>query len=134
MQCRQLIASWALQNGNAIERKVRDGKTYFVINDFGELRQLFATLLAQMQQIKSEGDIEAGRFLVEQYAIQVDQELHREVLERYAALELKPYGGFLNPNIIPVYNRKGEIKDLKLEYAQDFLQQQLSYGKAYNFL
>lgn len=134
MQCRQLIASWALQNGNAIERKVRDGKTYFVINDFGELRQLFATLLAQMQQIKSEGDIEAGRFLAEQYAIQVDQELHREVLERYAALELKPYGGFLNPNIIPVYNRKGEIKDLKLEYAQDFLQQQLSYGKAYNFL
>jgi dipeptidyl-peptidase-3 len=134
MQCRQLIASWALQNGNAIEKKVRDGKTYFVINDFGELRQLFATLLAQMQKIKSEGDYMAGKALVEQYAIQVDQELHREVLERYAALELKPYGGFLNPDIVPVYNRKGEIRDLKLEYAEDFLQQQLSYGKAYNFL
>jgi dipeptidyl-peptidase-3 len=76
----------------------------------------------------------AGKALVEQYAIQVDQELHREVLERYAALELKPYGGFLNPDIVPVYNRKGEIRDLKLEYAEDFLQQQLSYGKAYNFL
>ncbi|MDD2290067.1 MAG: dihydrofolate reductase [Bacteroidales bacterium] len=134
MQCRQLIASWALQNGNAIERKIRDGKTYFVINDFGELRQLFATLLEQMQRIKSEGDYQAGKALVEQYAIQVDRELHSEVLERYAALELKPYGGFLNPIINPVYNRKGEIKDLKLEYAEDFLQQQLSYGKAYNFL
>jgi len=134
MQCRQLIASWVFQNGNAIEKKVRDGKTYFVINDYGELRQLFATLLAQIQRIRSEGDYKAGKALVEQYAIQVDQELHREVLERYAALELRPYGGFLNPNIIPVYNRKGEIKDLKLEYAEDFLQQQLSYGKAYNFL
>ena len=134
MQCRQLIASWALHNGKAIEKKIRDGKTFFVINNFKELRQLFASLLGEIQRIKSEGDYQAGKALVEQYAIKVDQQLHKEVLERYAALNLKPYGGFLNPNIIPVYDKKGNLRDLKLEYAQDFLQQHLSYGKAYGFL
>lgn len=134
MQCRQLIATWAMRNGNVIEKKIRDGKTYFAINDFEGLRQLFASLLREIQRIKSEGDYKAGKTLVEQYAVRVDQDLHKEVLERYAALNLKPYGGFLNPDIIPVYNKKGKLKDLKLEYADDFLQQQLSYGKAYGFL
>jgi dipeptidyl-peptidase-3 len=134
MQCRQLISSWVFQNGNAIEKKVREGKTYFVINDYLQLRQLFATLLAEIQRIKSEGDFQAGKSLVENYAVQVDQALHKEVLERYAALNLKPYGGFLNPDIIPVYDKKGNLKDVKLEYAEDFLQQHLSYGRAYNFL
>ncbi|MEJ1730036.1 hypothetical protein SMA90_27250, partial [Escherichia coli] len=86
MQCRQLIASWALHNGKAIEKKIRDGKTFFVINNFKELRQLFASLLGEIQRIKSEGDYQAGKALVEQYAIKVDQQLHKEVLERYAAL------------------------------------------------
>jgi dipeptidyl-peptidase-3 len=134
MQCRQLIASWCLKNGNAIERKVKDGKSYFVVNDYQGLRQLFATLLAEIQRIKSEGDYTAGKALVEEYAIKVDQELHKEVLERYASLNLKPYGGFLNPNIVPVYDKKGRLKDLELQYAADFLEQHLSYGRAYGFL
>ncbi len=134
MQCRQLIASWCLKNGNAIERKVKDGKSYFVVNDYQGLRKLFATLLAEMQRIKSEGDYTAGKAMVEKYAVKVDQELHKEVLERYASLNLKPYGGFLNPNIIPVYDKKGRLKDLELEYAGGFLEQHLSYGRAYGFL
>ncbi|MDD2200655.1 MAG: dihydrofolate reductase, partial [Bacteroidales bacterium] len=134
MQCRQLIASWCLKNGNAIERKVKDGKSYFVVNDYRGLRTLFATLLAEIQRIKSEGDYAAGKALVEEYAVKVDQELHGEVLERYASLNLKPYGGFLNPNIVPVYDKKGRLKDLELEYAGDFLEQHLSYGRAYGFL
>ena len=95
---------------------------------------MFATLLSEIQRIKSEGDYKAGKTLVEEYAIKVNRELHREVLERYAALDLKPYGGFLNPNMVPVYNHKGKLKDVQLEYAADFLQQQLAYGKAYGFL
>ena len=95
---------------------------------------LFATLLAEVQRIKSEGDYRAGKALVEQYAIKIDQPLHKEVLKRYAALELKPYGGFINPNMVPVYDKNGKLTDVLLEYADDFLQQQLSYGKAYAFL
>jgi len=134
MQCRQLISAWCLKNGNAIEKRLKDGKSYFIVNDYQELRQLFATLLAEMQRIKSEGDYAAGKALVEEYGVKVDQELHTEVLERYASLNLKPYGGFLNPNIIPVYDKKGRLKDLELEYAADFLEQHLSYGRAYGFL
>lgn len=134
MQCRQLIAKWVFTNGNAIEQVVKDGKTYFAIRDYETLRSLFATLLAEVQRIKSEGDYGAGKALVEQYAIKIDQPLHAEVLKRYAALELKPYGGFINPNLVPVYDKKGRLKDFNLEYAADFLQQQLSYGKAYGFL
>ncbi len=134
MQCRQLIAKWVFTNGNAIEQVVKDGKTYFAIRDYETLRSLFATLLAEVQRIKSEGDYNAGKALVEQYAIKIDQPLHAEVLKRYAALELKPYGGFINPNMVPIYDKKGRLKDVSLEYAADFLQQQLSYGKAYEFL
>ena len=133
MQNRKLIADWCYEKGladNVIEKKVRDGKTYFVVNDFEALRGLFAELLAEIQRIKSEGDFEAGKALVEKYAVNIDPELHREVKERYAKLELKPYGGFLNPEIVPVV-RCGKVVDYKLVYCNDYLEQMLSYGKKY---
>lgn len=136
MQNRKLIAEWCYEHGakdNVIEKKVRDGKTYFVINDYEALRNLFATLLAEVQRIKSEGDYEAGKTLVEKYAINIDQALHKEVKERYEALNLKPYGGFLNPAIVPV-EKDGKIIDYKIIYNSDFLQQQLDYGQKYGIL
>ena len=133
MQNRKLIADWCYEKGaeaNVIEKKVRDGKTYFVINDYEALRGLFADLLAEMQRIKSEGDYAAGRDLVEKYAVNIDPELHKEVLERYSALGLKPYRGFVNPTIVPVL--KGEqVVDYKIEYCDDFVEQQLEYGRDY---
>ena len=136
MQNRKLIAEWCYEKGaanNVIEKKVRDGKTYFVVNDFEALRNLFAELLAEIQRIKSEGDYEAGKALIEKYAINIDPELHKEVLDRYASLELKPYGGFVNPEIVPV-EKNGKIVDYKLVYPEDYLQQQLSYGERYKTL
>lgn len=136
MQNRQLIASWCYEKGvsrNIIEKKVRDGKTYFVVNDFEGLRGLFGELLAEIQRIKSEGDFAAGKNLVETYAVNIDPVLHREVLDRYAALNLKPYGGFVNPEIVPV-EKDGEIVDYRLVYVDDYLQQQLDYGKKYRTL
>lgn len=136
MQNRKLIAEWCYEKGaanNVIEKKVRDGKTYFVVNDFEALRNLFAELLAEIQRIKSEGDYEAGKALIEKYAINIDPALHKEVLDRYAALELKPYGGFVNPEIVPV-EKDGKIVDYKLVYPEDYLQQQLSYGERYKTL
>ena len=133
MQNRKLIADWCYEKGladNVIEKKVRDGKTYFVVNDFEALRGLFAELLAEIQRIKSEGDFEAGKSLVEKYAVNIDPELHKEVKERYAQLELKPYGGFLNPEIVPVV-RCGKAVDYKLVYCNNYLEQMLSYGKNY---
>ena len=106
MQNRKLIAEWCYEKGakdNVIEKKVRDGKTYFVVNDFQALRGLFAQLLAEIQRIKSEGDYAAGKKLIETYAVNIDPELHKEVKARYEALNLKPYGGFINPEIVPVY-------------------------------
>ncbi len=136
MQNRKLIAQWCYEKGadsNVIEKKVRDGKTYFVVNDFEALRDLFAQLLAEIQRIKSEGDYEAGKALIETYAVDIDPDLHKEVLDRYAALDLKPYGGFINPEIIPV-EKDGKIVDYKLEYPDDYLGQQLSYGQRYRTL
>ena len=136
MQNRKLIAEWCYEKGaasNVIEKKVRDGKTYFVVNDFEALRGLFAQLLAEIQRIKSEGDYAAGKALVEKYAVNIDYDLHKEVLERYAALGLKPYGGFLNPDIVPV-RKGGKVVDYKLEYPDDFLGQMLSYGRKYRTL
>ncbi len=133
MQNRKLIADWCYEKGaadNVIEKKVRDGKTYFVVNDFEKLRDLFAQLLAEVQRIKSEGDFEAGKALVENYAVNIDPELHKEVKERYAALGLKPYGGFLNPTIVPV-EKNGEVVDYQIEYAEDYLGQHLEYGRKY---
>ena len=136
MQNRKLIAEWCYEKGAAakvIEKKVKGGKTYFVVNDFQALRGLFAELLAEIQRIKSEGDYEAGRNLIETYAVHIDPDLHREVLERYEALHLKPYGGFINPDIIPVVEN-GETVDYKVVYPDDFLGQMLHYGKQYGTL
>lgn len=136
MQDRKLISEWCYEHGkkdNVIEKKVKDGKTYFVINDFEKLRGLFGELLAEIQRIKSEGDYEAGKNLVETYAVKIDPELHKEVKERYDALNLKPYGGFINPDIVPVV-KNDKVVDYKVEYPDDFLQQHLDYGEKYSFL
>lgn len=136
MQNRKLIAEWCYEKGagrGVIEKKMRDGKTYFVINDYEALRGLFAELLAEIQRIKSEGDYAAGKNLVETYAVNIDPQLHKEVLERYAALNLKPYGGFVNPDIVPV-EKDGKVVDYKIVYVDDYLRQQLDYGKKYRTL
>lgn len=136
MQNRKLIAEWCYERGAArgiIEKKMRDGKTYFVVNDYEALRGLFAELLAEIQRIKSEGDYAAGKNLVETYAVNIDPQLHKEVLERYAALNLKPYGGFVNPDIVPV-EKDGKVVDYKIVYVDNYLQQQLDYGKKYRTL
>ncbi len=136
MQNRKLIAEWCYEKGAArgiIEKKMRDGKTYFVVNDYEALRGLFAELLAEIQRIKSEGDYAAGKNLVETYAVNIDPQLHKEVLDRYAALNLKPYGGFVNPDIVPV-EKDGKVVDYKIVYVDNYLQQQLDYGKKYRTL
>ncbi|MGP1526027.1 MAG: dipeptidyl-peptidase 3 family protein [Candidatus Cryptobacteroides sp.] len=136
MQNRQLIAAWCYEKGaeaNVIEKKVKKGKTYFVVNDYEALRGLFADLLAEIQRIKSEGDYEAGKNLIETYAVNIDPVLHKEIKQRYEALDLKPYGGFINPDIVPV-EQDGVIVDYKLVYSNDFLAQQLEYGKKYRTL
>ena len=136
MQNRKLIADWCYEKGladNVIEKKVKDGKTYFVVNDFEALRGLFGDLLAEIQRIKSEGDFEAGKALVENYAVNIDPQLHAEVLERYAALGLKPYGGFLNPEIVPVVEN-GQVVDYRIEYCDSYIGQMLQYGKKYGTL
>lgn len=136
MQNRKLIADWCYEKGknaNVIEKKVRDGKTYFVVNDYEALRGLFGELLAEVQRIKSEGDYEAGKALVETYAVNIDPALHKEVKERYASLGLKPYGGFVNPEIVPV-EKDGKIVDYKLEYNDSYLDQMMKYGKKYSTL
>ena len=133
MQNRKLIAEWCYEKGakdNVIEKKVRDGKTYFVVNDFQALRGLFAQLLAEIQRIKSEGDYAAGKNLIETYAVNIDPELHKEVKARYEALNLKPYGGFINPEIVPVYKGR-EIVDYEIVYKDNYLEQMLEYGKKY---
>ena len=133
MQNRKLIAEWCYEKGakdNVIEKKVRDGKTYFVVNDFQALRGLFAQLLAEIQRIKSEGDYAAGKKLIETYAVNIDPELHKEVKARYEALNLKPYGGFINPEIVPVYKGR-EIVDYEIVYKDNYLEQMLEYGKKY---
>lgn len=133
MQNRKLIAEWCYENGlkdNVIEKRVRDGKTYFVVNDYEALRQLFGRLLGEIQRIKSEGDYAAGKALVEKYAVNIDPALHKEVKERYASLGLKPYGGFVNPDIVPV-EKDGKVVDYKIVYTEDYLGQMLEYGSKY---
>ncbi len=136
MQNRKLIAEWCYEKGAAdrvIEKKVRDGKTFFVVNDYEKLRGLFAQMLGEIQRIKSEGDYEAGKQLIETYAVHIDPELHKEVLERYKALGLKPYGGFVNPEIVPVM-KDGAAVDYEVVYTDDYLGQMLQYGKKYGTL
>ncbi len=136
MQDRALISWWCYEKGlkdNVIEKKVRDGKTYFVINDYEKLRGLFGDLLAEIQRVKSEGDYEGGKYLVETYGVKINPELHKEVKARYQALGLKPYGGFINPEIVPVM-KGGKVVDYQVNYPCDFLQQHLDYGKNYSFV
>lgn len=136
MRNRQLVALWAYQQGleeNVIERVVRDDKTYFVINDYQKLRVIFGNLLREIQRIKSEGDFEAARDLVENYGTQVDQDLHAEVLERYSALDVAPYSGFINPRIVAT-EQNGEVIDVRIEYQHDFMEQMLEYAANYSFL
>lgn len=128
MQNRQLVAAWVMEKGaseNVIEKVVRDGKTYFNINDYTKLRMLFGELLKEIQRIKSEGDFEAGKALVENYGVKVDQDLHKEVLERVKPLDIAPYSGFVNPVLVPVKNDAGEIIDIKIEYPKSFIEQML---------
>ena len=131
MRNRALIANWCLANGNAISLVKRDGKTYVQINDYEALRGQFASLLAEVQRIKSEGDYEAGRALVETYGVNIDPELHAEVLERYKRLDIAPYKGFLNPRMLPVHNAKGEVVDISLDYSESYDEQMLRYSRQY---
>ena len=112
----------------------QDGKHYVVINDFEALRKLFGELLYEVQRIKSEGDYEACRKLVEDYAVQVDPELHAEVIARNAALKIEPYGGFVNPEYVPVYDNNGKLIDVEITYPANYVEQHLYYGKDYSFL
>ncbi len=136
MRNRQLIANWCFEKGmknNVIEKVTKDGKTYFRINDYDKLRSLFADLLKEVQRLKSEGDYAAGKTLVENYGVKVDPELHKEVKERYAKLNLAPYSGFINPEFI-AEEKNGEITDIRVTYPDDFTKQMMSYSKEYSFL
>ena len=137
MRNRQMIAQWAYERGldeNVIEKRVRETKTFFVINDYEKLRGIFGELLSEIQRIKSQGDYEAGKNLIENYGVRVDPELHQEVLTRYAKLQSSPYSGFINPELVPVTDDDGNITDVKVEYPMDFTQQMLNYGERYGFL
>ena len=134
MRNRQLIAKWVFEHGkdaNVVEMVKKDGKTYVQVNDYEALRGLFGELLAEIQRIKSEGDYEAGRQVVETYGVKVDPELHKEVLERYAKLNLAPYKGFVNPVYEAVTDENGEITDVKVSYNEGYLDQVLRYSKQY---
>ena len=134
MRNRALIAHWCLENGDAVRLFKRNGKTYVEVVDYYGLRQLFARLLAEIQRIKSEGDFEAARQLVERYAVQVDAELHQEVLERYRRLDLAPYKGFINPMMLPVYDQNGQMVDVQLYYGESYAHQMLRYSTEYGTL
>ena len=134
MRNRALIAHWCYQQGDVIQLVKRDGKTYVQISDYPQLRQLFARLLAEIQRIKSEGDFEAARQLVEQYAVKVDADLHEEVLARYRKLNLAPYKGFINPVMQPVFDDRGDICDIQLNYSESYAHQMLRYSSEYGTL
>ena len=136
MRNRQLIAGWVYEQGledNVIEKIVEDGKTYFVINDYDALRVLFGELLREIQRIKSEGDYEAGKALVETYGVKVDPAIHEEVLERVAPLNIAPYSGFIQPRLVAV-EEDGEITDVKVEYPRNYTDQMVGFEKDYSYL
>jgi dipeptidyl-peptidase-3 len=136
MRNRQMIARWAYENGkkdSVIQFVKRDGKTYVKINDYNKLRTLFGQLLREIQRIKSEGDFNAGKNLIENYGVKVDPVLHKEILERYAKLNVKPYKGFIQPRLVPVMDGD-KITDVKIEYPTSFFEQMLEYGKKYSLL
>jgi len=136
MRNRQLIASWCFEKGkdkNVIELFEKEGKTFVKVNDYVALRNLFGQLLAEIQRIKSEGDFNAGRALVEKYGVQVDEKMHNEVLERFSKLNIAPYGGFINPVFVP--EMEGEkIVNVRVEYPDDYTKQMLDYSKNHSFL
>lgn len=135
MRNRKLIAEWAYEHGrkdNVIEMVDIDGKTFIKINDYPRLRELFGELLGEIQRIKSEGDYEAGRDLVEKYAVKVDPKLHKEVLDRYAHLNIAPYKGFVNPVYTPVFDNDGNITDVTIDYSETYIPQMLRYSRDYS--
>jgi dipeptidyl-peptidase-3 len=137
MRNRAAITHWVYEKGrpsNVVELFKQDGKSYVRINDYSEVRFLLGELLKEIQRVKSEGDYEAGKSIVENYGVKVDPQLHTEILERYEKLNLAPYTGFVNPRLIPVFNDSGEIKDVEVEYANDYLGQMMEYGRNYSFL
>ncbi len=137
MRNRQLICNWAFEKGakeNIIEKYTENGKTHFKVNDYKKLRELFGVLLRKIQKIKSEGDYEAGKRLVETYGVKVDKELHKEVLARVKKLNTKPYSGFVNPYLIPQKDKDGKITNIKIEYPKTFAEQMLKYSNEYGNL
>ena len=136
MRNRQLNAMWAYQKGkkdHVVEFIKRNGKTYVQINDYNKLRELFGQLLREIQRIKSQGDYNAGKNLIETYGVKVDPVLHKEVLERYKKLDIKPYKGFIQPVLVPVMDGEN-IRDVKIEYPTNFFDQMMKYGKNDSFL
>ena len=137
MRNRALISNWVIENGkadNVVEMQQRDGKTYIVVNDYNKLRILFGELLAEIQRIKSEGDYEARKNLVEKYAVKVNANLHKEVLARYEALDIAPYKGFVNPVYKLVTDDKGKVTDVTVSYNENYIDQQLRYSRQYSVL
>jgi Peptidase family M49. len=136
MRNRQLNASWAYEKGlneNIIERKVVDGKTYFIVNDYAKLRVIFGDLLREIQRIKSEGDYAAAEKLVEAYGVKVDPDLHKEVVARYESLNLAPYSGFVQPKLVAEFDSQGNFIDLKVE-QEAYVDQMLRFAKEYAFV
>lgn len=136
MRDRQLIAQWAYEKGKkdkVIEKIRENGKTYFVINDYEKLRNIFGELLREVQRLKSQGDYEAGKALIESYGVKADQDMVREVKDRYEKLHTAPYSGFIQPRLIPVM-KDGEVTDVLVEYPDDFAGQMMEYGRDYAFL
>lgn len=137
MRNRQLIARWVFEQGAAdkvVELKKREGKTFVVIHDYQQLRVLFGKLLAEVQRIKSEGDYEAGRSLVENYGVKIDPVLHHEIRERYVRLHLSPYKGFVNPVMREVKDNSGHVTDITLDYTEGYAEQMLRYSRDYSYL
>lgn len=137
MRNRQLIARWVFEQGAAdkvVELKKREGKTFVVINDYQQLRALFGKLLAEVQRIKSEGDYDAGRSLVENYGVKIDPVLHHEIRERYVRLHLSPYKGFVNPVMREVKDDSGHVTDITLDYTEGYAEQMLRYSRDYSYL
>jgi dipeptidyl-peptidase-3 len=137
MRNRQLIAKWAYEHGKAdgvVELTKRDGKTFVRINDYRKLRELFGQLLREIQRIKSEGDFEGAKVLVESYGVKIDHDLHKEVLARFERLNIAPYAGFLNPELQLVKNEAGKTMDVGVTYQSDYTAQMLYYSEKYGFL
>ena len=136
MRNRQIISKWCYEKGkpeNVIELVRKENKTFVKINDFERLRALFGELLTEVQRIKSEGDYNAGKLLVESYGVKVDKQIHKEVIDRFKKLNIAPYSGFVNP-VYHVTEENGEIKNINLTYDEGYTEQMLRYGKDYSFL